>query len=83
MHARLSGSRRAGTRDRRGLQVLSPLPQPPGGLGFGQAGTGVEGPPIADRVFQVGEEPVLPHYPLTREIRFRAFFHALPEIGSG
>ena len=25
-----------------------------GGLGFGQAGAGVEGPPVADRVLQVG-----------------------------
>jgi hypothetical protein len=29
-----------------------------GGLGFGQAGAGVEGPPVADRVLQLGEEPV-------------------------
>jgi hypothetical protein len=31
---------------------------PFGGLGAGQAGAGVEGPPVADRVLQVGEEPV-------------------------
>ena len=29
-----------------------------GDLGFGQAGAGVEGPPVADRVLQPGEEPV-------------------------
>ena len=29
-----------------------------GDLGFGQAGAGVEGPPVVDRVLQLGEEPV-------------------------
>ena len=29
-----------------------------GDLGFGQPGAGVEGPPVADRVLQLGEEPV-------------------------
>ena len=29
-----------------------------GDLGLGQAGAGVEGPPVADRVLQLGEEPV-------------------------